>query len=287
MKKPVFALSLSMAVFGTVGLFKRFIPVSAGELALYRAILASIVLGLYLLLTKNPIPFTKIKKQLPLLLLTGAIMGFNWILLFRAYEYTTVSIATLSYSFAPVIVTIACPLLFREKLTPWQLLCFVVSTAGLVLITDINSSGNSHHLTGIIFGLGAAVLYASVVLMNKFIQGVNGIHRTFLQFLAAMVVLIPYVALTGGPDFTKMDATGWLCLLILGVVHTGVTYCVYFSSIAKLPGHKVALLSYIDPLIAVLCSVLILHEAMNPWQWVGGGLILGATALSELMGREK
>lgn len=286
MKKPIFALSLSMAVFGTVGLFKRFIPVSAGELALYRAILASIVLGLYLLLTKNPIPFSKIKKQLPLLLLTGAVMGFNWILLFKAYDYTTVSVATLSYSFAPVLVTLLCPILFQERLTVWQVVCFVVSTVGLVLITDIDAGGKDN-LTGVLFGVAAAVLYASVVLLNKYIQGVGGIHRTFLQFLAAIVVLIPYVALTGGGDFSHMDPRGWVFLLILGIVHTGITYCIYFSSIAKLPGHKVALLSYIDPLIAVLCSVWILEEPMNPLQWVGGGLILGATLFSELSVRKK
>lgn len=281
-KKPGLFLAGSMMVFGTVGLFKRMIPVSAGELALYRAILAAVVLTVFLLVTKNHIPFQKIKKQLPLLLLTGGVMGFNWILLFKSYEYTTVSVATLSYSFAQVLVTILCPLLFREKLTWKQGLCFMVSTVGLVLITGVDLQGGSHHLIGIAFGLSAAVLYASVVLLNKHIQGVDGIHRTYLQFIAAIVVLIPYVALTGGADFSKMDTLGWVCLLILGIVHTGITYCAYFGSLTHLPGQKVALLSYIDPLVAVLCSVFILSEPMSVAQWIGGGLILGATALSEI-----
>lgn len=286
MKKSVAALCLSMTVFGTVGLFKRFIPVSAGELALYRAVLAAIVLGVFLLITKNPVPYRKIKKQLPLLLLTGAVMGFNWILLFKAYDYTTVSIATLSYSFAPVLVTAACPLLFRERLNFRQVLYFAVSTLGLVLITGIDTTGDSH-LTGVLFGLAAAILYASVVLMNKHIQGVGGIHRTYLQFLAAIAVLVPYVLCTGGADFSQMDSTGFVCLLVLGIVHTGITYCLYFSSISKLPGQQVAILSYIDPLVAVLCSVFILHEPMSGLQRLGGGLILGATALSQLVGDNK
>ena len=92
-------------------------------------------------------------------------------MLFEAYKYTTVAVATLSYYFAPVIVTIASPLLFREKLTAKQILCFVFSTAGLALVIGITDLGKgSSDLTGILFGLGAAVLYATVVLLNKFIK---------------------------------------------------------------------------------------------------------------------
>ena len=274
-------IAVSMAIFGTVGAFKRFIPVSAGELALYRAVLASVVIALVLLITKRPIPFGKIKKQLPLLFVSGAAMGINWILLFKAYEYTTVSAATLSYYFAPVIVTLLCPVLFKEKMTWKQLLCFGGSTLGLVLITGVEG-GEGDHLRGILFGLSAAVFYASVVLLNKFIQGVDGLHRTLLQFLAAIVVLVPYVALTGGVRLEGLEASGWVNLLIVGLVHTGLCYCLYFSALRTVPGQKAAILSYIDPLVAVLVSVTFLHEPMGTMQWVGGGLILGATLYNEI-----
>ena len=158
----------SMAVFGTIGLFVRNIPVSSGELALYRAVLAAGFIGIYLLVTGQRIPFGAIRRQIPLLLLSGMAMGINWILLFEAYNYTTVSTATLSYYFAPVIVTAVCPLLFREKLTVRQIVCFVMSTVGLVLITGIGggTSGGRDSI-GILFGLGAAVCYASVILLNN------------------------------------------------------------------------------------------------------------------------
>ena len=272
---------VAMAVFGTVGAFKRFIGVSAGELALYRAVLALVVIGLVLLFTRRPIPFGKIKKQLPLLLISGAAMGINWILLFLAYEHTTVSVATLSYYFAPVIVTALCPILFREKLTVRQILCFIVSTLGLVLITGIQG-GAGDHLKGILFGLSAAVFYASVVLMNKFVKDVDGLHRTFLQFVGAIIVLVPYVALTGGVTLGSLNVSGWVNLLIVGLVHTGLCYCLYFSALKDVSGQKAAILSYIDPLVAVLISVLFLREPMGPIQWVGGALILGATLLNEL-----
>ena len=272
----------SMAIFGTLGPFVRNISVSSGELALYRAILAAVMIGAFLLVTRQQIPFRAIKKEVPLLLLSGVAMGFNWILLFEAYKYTTVSVATLSYYFAPVIVTVACPFLFREKLTAKQILCFIMSTLGIVLITGIGDLSSGSHLLGSGFGLGAAVLYATVILLNKFIKNVQGIHRTFLQFLAAIVVLIPYVAATSGVTIGNLDGLGWGCLLIVGLVHTGITYCMYFSSLRELPGQKAAILSYIDPLVAVVISVTVLGESMTWMQLLGGILILGFTLWNEI-----
>lgn len=276
-------LSVSMIIFGTLGLFTRNIGVTSGELALYRAILAVLLLAGYFLVTKQKIEFKAIKKELVLLLLSGVAMGINWILLFEAYKYTTISAATLSYYFAPVIVTVACPLLFREKLTKKQILCFLLSTVGLVLIIGFDGlSAGGTHVFGILLGLGAAVFYATVILLNKFIKQVEGIHRTFLQFLAAIVTLLPYVALTGGTHFEVLATKGWVSLFIVGLVHTGITYCLYFSALKELKGQEVAILSYLDPLVAVVISVAVLGEEMTFLQLIGGILILGCTLWNEL-----
>ena len=285
LKQARLMMIISMVAFGTIAVFVRAVKVTSGELALYRAVLAAVLLGGYLLLTGQKISFRSIGKSLPLLMFSGMAMGFNWILLFEAYKHTTVSVATLSYYFAPVIVTAVSPFLFREKLTGRQILCFAMSTLGLVLITGTGDlSQGSSHLTGVLYGLGAAVLYATVILLNKFIKGVEGIHRTFLQFLAAIVVLLPYVASTTGFSLAGLDASGWVCLLIVGFVHTGVTYCLYFSALRDLPGQKAAILSYIDPLVAVLISALLLGEPMTAMHMIGGLLILGFTLWNELGG---
>ena len=276
-------LSVSMVIFGTLGVFTRNIAVSSGELALYRAVMAAVLLVIYLLITKQKIDFKAIKKELILLLLSGMAMGINWILLFEAYKYTTISAATLSYYFAPVIVTVVCPILFREKLTKIQVICFIMSTIGLILITGIGNIGESGtDLIGILFGLGAATFYATVILLNKFIKNVEGIHRTVLQFLAAIIILLPYVMCSSGCTLEKLDATGWICLIVVGLVHTGLTYCLYFSALKELKGQEAAILSYIDPLVAVLISVLILGEHMTIVQLVGGAFILGFTLWNEL-----
>ena len=279
-------MALAMFIFGTLAPFVRKINVSSGELALYRAVLAAALVGGFLLVTRQKISVGSIKKELLLLLLSGAAMGINWILLFEAYKYTTVSVATLSYYFAPVIVMVVCPFLFREKITAKQIVCFVLSTAGLVLITG-TAGGGTQDLLGIAFGLGAAVLYAAVVLVNKFIKGVTGLRRTFIQFLAAIVVLVPYVASTEGFTLGGLNSVGWGALLVVGLVHTGITYCMYFSAMKELPGQEVALLSYVDPLVAVLVSVVWLHEEITVPQIIGGLLILGFTLWCELPARKK
>ena len=279
---PRLMLITSMTIFGTLGLFVRKISVSSGELALYRAILATLLIATFLLFTKQKIPFSSIKKEVPMLLASGIAMGINWILLFEAYKYTTVSVATLSYYFAPVIVTIVCPILFKERLTKKQVICFIMSTLGLIMITGIGDVGGGKDFIGILFGLGAAVFYASVILLNKFIKNVEGIHRTFLQFISAIIILVPYVLLTSGITLGKIDNISWINLLIVGLVHTGITYCLYFSSLKELPGQKAAILSYIDPLVAVLISCTILGETMTLWQVIGGILILGFTLWNEI-----
>ena len=282
-KKSRLMLISSMVSFGTLAPFVRNIHVSSGELALYRAILAAVLIGGYLLISKQKIAIRDIGKDFLLLLLSGMAMGINWILLFEAYKYTTVAISTLSYYFAPVIVTLVCPVLFREKLTIKQILCFAMSTLGLTLVIGITDPGKGgNDAVGIAFGLGAACFYAAVILLNKFIKGVAGIHRTLLQFLSAIVILLPYVAFSGGMHLDSLDSIGWVCLLIVGLVHTGITYCLYFSSLKELPGQEAAILSYIDPLVAIVIGVLVLGEPLSWQQLIGGAMILGFTLWNEL-----
>ncbi len=283
-----FMLITSMTVFGTIGLFVRNIALSSGEIAFFRAVLATLLVGGYLLVTGKRIDIRGLGRDAAILVLSGVAIGFNWILLFEAYKYTTVSVATISYYFAPVLVTLLCPFIFREKMTAKKWICFVLSTAGLVLITGFgNLSEGQSHLKGVLLGLGAATLYATVIILNKLIRGIDGIERSFLQFVSASVVLGIYVLLDGGFEISALDGIGWVCLILVGLLHTGVTYCMYFSSLRELSGQQTAVLSYIDPLVAVLISVTFLHESMSLPQIIGGVLILGAAIWNELPEKAK
>jgi len=272
----------AMALYGTLSVFVRNIPLSSAEIALYRATIALVCLLLFKRARSDGLRLSEMGRDAPLLFLSGAAMGFNWIFLFEAYRYTTVSVATLSYYFAPVLVLLACPILFRERLTCKQLVCFIGSTVGLVLVINAGGLNGAGHLKGVAFGLAAAGLYATVVLLNKKITRVSGIDRTILQFAAAAAVLLPYVLLTGGTGLSAMTRAGWLCLVCVGVLHTGVAYVLYFSALRTLPGQEAAILSYIDPLVAVLISLTVLGEPVAPSQLLGGAMILVFTLLNEL-----
>ena len=280
--RPRLMIAASMTVFGTIAIFVRAIPISSAQLALCRAVIASVLIAIFLLCSGQSLSFKGLGRELWLLLISGAAIGINWILLFEAYRFTTVSVATLSYYFAPVIVILACPILFREKMGLKKWICFIMSSFGIVLITGLGDlSTGSSHIKGIAFGLAAACFYAFVVLVNKFIRGVDGIRRTFLQFIAAIIVLLPYVLVSDGISFAAMDSRGWLMLAVVGVVHTGICYCLYFSGLKDIAGQEAAILSYADPLVAVLCSVFILGEAISIPQIIGGVLVLGFTLWNE------
>ena len=279
--KARFEIVFSMAAFGTIAVFVRNIGLPSGEVALYRAVIAALALFLWQLCTRQTVRWQDVEKELPLLFVSGAAMSVNWILLFEAYKYTTVAMATLSYYFAPVIVTVASTVLFREGLTAKQISCFVRSTLGLVMVIGVSGGGGSHDLLGILLGLGAAVFYAAVVLINKGIRRVSGLNRTFMQFLAAILVMTPYISMTGGSHLAGLDMTGAVNLMVVGVFHTGICYCMYFSSLRYLKGQEASILSYIDPVVAVILSVAVLHEPVSPLQAAGGFMILGFTVLNE------
>ncbi len=275
------SMAVSMLIFGTISIFARYINLASSGLAFYRAFIAVMGLCIYKLIKRERWFAGITKKTALLLLLSGAAIGFNWVMLFEAYNYTSVATATLCYYFAPVIVIALCPIIFKEKVTIWQAICFIMSTAGLVLITLVGKQ-TDYDIRGILFGLGAALLYALVMMLNKSIQGITGIDRTLIQFICACAVLLPYAFFTNGLSLKNVGFTGIGALLILGIVYTCITYVLYLNSISKLEGRVTALLGYIDPLCAVAVSVCVFNERLLPLSALGGIMILGFTLLSDI-----
>ena len=274
-------LIVSVACFGVLSIFVKGIALRAAEIALYRAVIGGAVLLVWLLAMGRASRLRMRRGALAMMLLSGAAIGFNWIFLFTAYRYTTVALATLAYYFSPTLVVVFSFLLFRESLRLRQILCFLGSTAGLVLIVGLRGGGGSD-LTGLLFGLLAALFYTIVVLCNKKAGDADGVSRTWMQLAVATAVLLPYVALTGGFHLGTLDLKGWINLLILGAGFSGVVYALYFSAISVLPGQEAAILSYLDPAVAVLVSVFWLREPITAVQLLGGAMILIFAMCNEL-----
>lgn len=287
MNKSKVIYIIAMLIFGSIGLISRNIQLSSGQIALTRGVIGSIFLLLASKVLKEKISWQKIRPNLLLLILSGAGIGFNWILMFEAYQYTSIANATLSYYFAPVIVVLLSPFMLKERLTPIKVGCILAAMGGMFLIIGIGGGEGKNHVIGICYGLAAAVLYAGVVILNKHLKGISGLEITLIQISSATVVLLPYILLTEDINVFHVDTRSAVFLIILGLIHTGLAYLMFFTGMKMLKAQTVAVLSYTDPISAILMSALFLGEKLTLVQIFGGILILGATLFNEAYDRKQ
>ena len=276
----------TMAIFGTVGIFVRFIPMASAAIAFCRGVLGCAFLLILMALTGKKPNLQDIRRNGWILALSGAAIGINWILLFEDYRHTTVAIATICYYLAPAFVTLASPLL-GEKLSGKKLGCIGVAMAGMVFVSGVFQGNAGGSLLGVILGVGAAIFYASVILMNKTFSPIGAYDRTLCQLAAASLVIVPYLLLSGGVTSAEMTTLGWVMLGIVGIVHTGFAYALYFGGIGEVNAQTAAILSYLDPELSILLSALVLRERLDVFSIIGAVLILGSALYSELPGRKK
>lgn len=280
--KSYVALIGSMLIFGTLGVVRRYVPLSSAMLALCRGALGSVFLLLFVLVRGGKLKLPERKTTL-WLVLTGAIMGLNWMLLFEAYSYTTVAAATMCYYMQPTIVILLSPLVLRERLSGRKLACAAAAIVGMLFVSGVLSggAGQVRDIRGIAFGLGAAALYAAVIILNKKVVVEDIYAKTVIQLTGAALVMIPYVLLTEGVPELTLTAADIGMVLLVGIVHTGITYALYFGSMQRLKAQTVAVMSYIDPVFALLLSAAVLHESLTPLGIVGAVLIIGSAIISE------
>lgn len=275
-----FKLLGAMGIFGTVGVFVRYIPLPSAVIAFFRGVLGMLFLLVLMVFTGKKLCKSAIRKNFVILCLSGIALGCNWILLFEAYRYTSVAVATVCYYLAPMFLLLASPLL-GERLTAKKLLCIAVALVGIVLVSGV-LGGNISGGLGILFGISAALLYASVVLLNKRLPYLPAYDRTVFQLGLSALAIGIYLLATPPTVVPAMSPVSWVLLIVVGIVHTGIAYVLYFSSIENLNTQTVAIFSYLDPVVAILLSTLIFRESMNFSSILGSLLILGSALYSEL-----
>ena len=288
-RKSVCMLVSSMLIWGTIGVFRKYIPLSSAFLAFSRGMLGGLFLLTFVKLRRKRIIDGLPARTVLQLAVTGAAMGINWILLFEAYNHTTVAVATLCYYMQPVIVMFLSPLIFREKLTKKKVFCATVAIIGMVLVSGVIGSegGPVRNTKGILLGLGAAALYSAVVIMNKRIHGIGAYGKTTIQLFSAGAALIPYLILDGGFRCGGFSTGTAILLLVVGILHTGIAYLLYFGSMDGLKAQSVAILSYIDPVAALLFSATFLREPLSVPGIAGAVMIIGSAIFSEIQGDTK
>lgn len=277
---------IAMLIFGTIGLFVKNIDLNSSEIALTRGFIGGITLLFAMALLRKKVSIEAIKRNIYLLIFSGFAVGLNWIFLFQGYKYTSISNATLSYYFAPIFVTILAPFILKEKLTLSKFLCVLMALVGMFCIVGVDGINGGSDLIGIAYGLLAAGFYASVILMNKFLKGIDSLEITIIQLLSATITLLPYVLYMDSGKSLNISLNSIPYILILGIVHTGIAYLLYFSSLQELKGQTIPVLSYIDPVFAIIISAIILKEHLGILQIIGGVLILGSSFLSEILNKK-
>ncbi len=271
-----------MLIFGTIGIFVKYIPLPSSIIAMTRGYVGAAMLLVIMLVTGKKPDGKAIKKNALPLIFSGAAIGINWILLFEAYNYTSVAVATLCYYMQPVMLILLTPLVLKEKPSVKKMLCVPVALLGMVLVSGVFTKAQNVSVKGILLGLGAAVFYTSVIIMNRFMKDISSYDSTLVQLLSAAVVITPYNLVTQSVSFADVGKIAVVMLLVVGFVHTGFAYYLYFSSVKHLPSESVAIYSYIDPAFAVVLSVVILQEGIDVWGIAGAVLILGAALVSEV-----
>ena len=275
-------LIVVMLLFGTIGIFVRTISMPSSIIALVRGIIGSIFLLLVVFARRTGIDMSAVKRNWWKLLLSGGCIGVNWILLFEAYRFTTVATATLCYYLQPVIVVLGSALVLKEKLSIRKLLCVLVAILGMIPVSGVlESIPTAGEVTGILLATGAALLYGINILTNKTMQGLSPFDMTIFCMITATLTLLPYTLLTEDWSAIVWEPQSLLLLLVVGIIHTGVAYALYYSALEKMKAQEVAIYGYIDPICAILLSALLLSEPLTVGIVIGAVMILGATYISE------
>ncbi len=278
-----FNVILSMCIYGTIGIFVKYIPLPSAVVSMIRGLNGAPFLFLLLCLKRSKISWHAIKENFVRLFFLGTMLGANWICLFEAYRYTSVATATLCYYLAPIFIVAVSPFVFKEKMTIKKLLCIAVALVGMIFVSGIVKNGMPAfgEIRGILLGIAAAVLYAAVVINNKKLHNISAYDRTIAQLIISAVVLLPYNLVSGNLQNISFSPKILVLLLVVGIVHTGLSYFLYFGAMDKLNAQTLAILSYIDPAVAILLSAFVLKETIGIFDLIGAVLILGSAAVSE------
>lgn len=284
-KQALLGYLCAMTLFGTLGVFVRHVAASSEVLAFLRTLLGALLLGSLLVVQRQRI--TRLdKKQIRMVIVSAAFLGGNWVFLFEAYTYTTISTATMLYYTAPILALLGAVVLFHDTLRPAQILACVLAGIGVLCILRLDIGRIQYQ--GVVFGLLAALCYAGVILSNRTIQHIDALYFTFLQLAIAALMLGGYLLVKGSlGSLVHIPIASWPYILCIAFVHTGIAYLLYFRSLHVLSSVQVSVGSYLDPCVALVISIVFLQEPATLLQGLGIFLIMAGIVCSDFPSFQK
>lgn len=270
----------ALLMFGMNGIVASYIAMSSYEIVLTRTLIGSLLLLFIFIITKQKVHLLDNKKHFLFLVISGIAMGTSWMFLYEAYRQIGVGIASLAYYCGPVIIMILSPILFHEKLT-WQKTTGFLGVIVGMFCVNLQAFNEGRTTWGLFYGIMSAVMLAIMVIFNKKAKSITGLENSMWQLIISFLTVAVFVIIKQGFSI-NIEPNSILPILILGIFNTGIGCYFYFSSIGNLPVQTVAICGYLEPLSAVIFSVLFLSESMGLVQIIGAALIIGGAAFGEL-----
>lgn len=272
---------LALIIYGANGIWIEQLSLPTEQIVFLRTLLGASVLLAIFLIARKKFTFHKKPKDLLFLGLSGFFLGFAWLSLFVAYKEGGIPFGTLAYYCGPILVMVLSPFVFHEILTPTRICGFIVALFGVILFNG-QAFFTGVAPFGVFCGAISAACAACMIMFNKKAGRIDGLENPLLQMIFAFIATGLFILLTGNYDI-HLQQSDILPMLILGVINTGFTGYLYFSSIIKLPAQTVATVGYLEPLAAVIFSAIFLDQMLTIPGLIGGICILAGACFAEIM----
>ncbi|MDB4963876.1 MAG: hypothetical protein JWP01_3875 [Myxococcales bacterium] len=198
--------------------------------------------------------------------------ALNVLAFFGAIATTTVTIAVLTHYVAPILIALVAPRIDRVA-TPGARPAAVAALLGLVVMLEPWREVPSGALTGALLGLLSACCYAgNVFTVRRLAARIGPVRAMSYHSLIAGALTAPLLL-----GYTDAITTYDLTLLTFGAVTLGAGSGILFVvGLARIESARAAVLTYAEPIVAVIVGVLVWHEPLRPLTALGGAVVLGA-----------
>ena len=195
-------------------------------------------------------------------------------LISQGERWVSSSFAGILIATVPLIVIVLSPLFgVHEALSRRRLLGLVVGFVGVVTLLGLDVVDGPLGWIGAACIVIATVGYATgSLIVQRYLSSVDELGAVAASLVVATAVLLPPAIVTAPgsvPSYLVLTS-----LVVLGVVCTATALWLYFSLIAHIGAARAAVITYVNPAVAALLGVAILHESFGLGSALGLVLIL-------------